>query len=108
MNTTVSIYSVNDFETLIDKCLNDICNHMKVHIGVLRSMKYKSKFEKWFQVELLARLIEKVEYNYDAVVHIEAEVSNKVSKKGEAIDLAIKRGDAKLTGIELKIIPLII
>lgn len=98
-------FSIDSFTKILIECLNDITNHMKSHPGILHVMRSRFKFEKWFQVELLGRLIEKTSTNTEISWHNEIAVNTKVSKKGPTIDLAIKKNGEKFVGIELKIIP---
>jgi hypothetical protein len=85
--------------------LNRVTLTMKNHKGVDFIMKSRLKFEKWFQVELLKELLIITEDIESIRLINEYPVSEKKSKKGETIDLAILGEKGKIAAIELKVVP---
>ncbi len=98
-------FSVEIFNEFLIESLNEISGHMRNHRGILHIIRSRFKFEKWFQIELLSRLLEKTSAYSDISLHNEISITSKISKKGKTIDLAIKINKEKFIGIELKIIP---
>jgi hypothetical protein len=94
----------NHFEEVLKQCLEEIDFNIKSHFGVLLTMYKRLQFEKWFQIELFKHLAEKLK-NYDVEIHIEYELSQKTSKRGQTIDLTIIQGEKEFIGLELKIAP---
>lgn len=91
------------FEKILKDCLSKIDDTIAKHNGVLNTMHKRLQFEKWFQIELYASLLN--EFNNSMVkVEIEYELKSKSSKRGQTIDIAILEDGKELIGLELKII----
>jgi hypothetical protein len=96
--------SKEDFDKVLKQCLEKIDNDIKSHLGVLLTMYNKLQFEKWFQIELFKHLAEQLK-EYDVEIHIEFELSQKTSKRGQTIDVVVVQDGKKFIGLELKIAP---
>jgi hypothetical protein len=92
------------FLKVLKQCLEEIDDNIKSHLGVLLTMYKKLQFEKWFQIELFKHLAEKLN-EYDVEIHIEYELSQKSSKRGQTIDITIIQSGKEFIGLELKIAP---
>lgn len=92
------------FEEVLKPCLENIDLDIKSHFGVLLTMYKRLQFEKWFQIELFKQLAEQLK-KYDVEIHIEYELSQKKSKRGQTIDITIIQGGKEFIGLELKIAP---
>lgn len=98
-------FNIAIFSDILKDCLNDISLHMREHIGIKHLITSKLSFEKWFQVELLARLVGNTQKYPDLSWHNEIAVSQKTGKKGDTIDIGLKILGQKYLGIELKVVP---
>ncbi|MEY3501266.1 MAG: hypothetical protein RL308_2939 [Bacteroidota bacterium] len=92
------------FLKVLKECLEEIDKNIKSNLGVLLTMYKKLQFEKWFQIELFKHLAEKLK-DYDVEIHIEYELSQKTSKRGQSIDITIIQSGKEFIGLELKIAP---
>lgn len=90
------------FEKVLKKCLSEIDYNIKSHLGVLANIYHRLHFEKWLQIELIKYLVEQLK-DYDVEIHIEYELNQKTSKRGQTIDIVIIQDGIQFIGLELKI-----
>src|SRR5690606_29805777 len=92
------------FEQVLKKCLLLVSGKMSTHLGVNFVLKNRLKFERWLHIELISCFLKEMNhFKFD--LYTEKETDSKSSKKGLTLDLAFKKADRKLIGIELKTIP---
>jgi hypothetical protein len=94
----------DQFETALKKSLEEIDKTIPSHFGVLLTMYKRLQFEKWLQIELFNQLAIQLK-DYDVEVHIEYELSQKTSKRGQSIDIVVLDGTKEIIGLEMKIAP---
>lgn len=92
------------FEKALKKSLEEIDRIIPSHFGVLLTMYKRLQFEKWLQIELFNQLAIQLK-DFDVEVHIEYELSQKASKRGQSIDIVVLDGTKEFIGLEMKIAP---
>lgn len=92
------------FESILKESLKEIDKTILSHKGVLSTMRRRHKFEKWFQMELLKHLLERIKDSKIETIS-EYEISGKTSKHTKTIDIVLKNDSVEFIGLELKVIP---